>query len=913
MTTWSDLPLSAEHVAVLESAAIGPDVAAAAGLETAYSVLDLPDDLAYLADKEGVFPALLFPWREPDGTLRTQIKPLEPVRNAEGKYAKYLFGKGNHARLTAVRRDPGASRVLIVEGSKQSLAAATYAPPDTEVYGVLGCWGWMSEGVPTPHLAVVEDREVYICLDGDVASNLDVYNAAQALGEACRLQGGASSVAYIRLAAGRKAGLDDVLGADRPERRAGMLLRMMGNATRKPASVKPKPRRATSGGRDLEGVDSDRPVVAVNGDRHLVINDLTRSLMNRWDGTKLFNFGNALSRVEGHLVTPLERGEFLDILSATAVTVNRSENAEGEVKETHGWPDANVVQAVASRGRMFTPLEQIQRAPFVRVDGTVVTTPGYDPESKTLLAMPEGLEVSVSQSPSPEGVRAALEFLQEEWLADFPFPTESDRANALALILTPLVRGLFPLAPVAVVNGLQMGVGKNKFANVVSIVATGELATPLGYNRDGEEQRKVMTSVFRTGRTLMVFDECHHLEGEHFSRAVTSPTYSDRVLGGSVMVEFPNRATWMTLGNGVRVDGDMVRRVYQIGMRTEHPNPQDRPSSAFRHPDIEGWTTEHRATILAALLTLVSAWHAAGRPGPEGGTSFGSFEGWERVVGGIFRVAGVPGFLGNMKAFRSDSDYSVALWEAHLAGLFDQFGDRSFVAKDVVVWLSRNTDTAEAPPGLHDLSAPGYARALGMAYQRHRDRWYGGYRLARQEGTGHGKVAKWAIDLHPGIGVVEVPLQREGQVSAPSVVPPETPGGLPDETTPVEGGAGLGDLNTGFHEAKVENEMCNQAVTDHAHTHTYFSYRGVADSSPVPPSLQDDPWYTPEPFDPFVPARPVNPFVDYADPLDAVYALAVTPPDLGCPECDRTREPVPPAGIGYACPQCQAAMFVHTR
>lgn len=903
MSTWSDLPLLPEHTATLELAAITPDTAAAAGLRSATTVDDLPEDLKYLAERDDVFPALLFPWLEPDGALRTQIKPAVAQPNSKNgaRTAKYLFGKGNHAQLTAVRTSTEATRVLIVEGSKQSLAAASYAPADAEVYGVLGCMGWMSEGVPTPHLAVVEDKDVLICLDGDVASNLEVYNAAERLADACKMQG-ASSVAFIRLAAGKKAGLDDVLGAQAPERRAGMLLRMIGNATKKPASVKPKPRRGGAARESAPTAAGQRPVIPVNGDRHTVINDLTTALQDRHDGSTLFNFGGALAKVEGHQVTPLERGEFLDILSSTAVTVNRAETADGEVKETHGWPDANTVQAVASRGGRFTVLDQIQRAPFVRQDGTVCTEPGYDPTSRTLLALPEGLEVTVSADPSPGGVAAAVAFLQEEWLGDFPFPTEADKANALALVLTPLVRGLFPLAPVAVVNGLQMGVGKNKFANVVSIVATGEMAAPLGYNRDGEEQRKVMTSVFRTGRTLMVFDECHHLEGEHFARAVTSPTYADRVLGGSVMVEFPNRATWMTLGNGVRVEGDMVRRVYQIGMRTEHPNPQDRPSSAFRHPDIEGWTMENRATILAALLTLVAAWHAAGRPGPESGTSFGSFEGWERVIGGIFRVAGIPGFLGNMKTFRSDSDYSVGLWEAHFSGLWEHFGDKTFMAKEVATWLARNPDTAEAPPGLHDLSQAGYTRSLGNAYLRHRDRWYGGFKLVRADGTGHGKAAKWAVQIHPGTGTGGIPTQREGQENP---VPPAGDTPPPADTNGREGLEGLEGLSASTRESETNTDVSSNDVTtdDAAHTRV-FTYRDSAGpSGPSGPST--DPWWTPEP----VVARPVNPFTDYADPLDRVYALADAPADLDCPDCGRQRELSLASQTIYACPVCQAGMF----
>lgn len=892
MTTWADLPLSEGHVRVLEESAITPATAARIGVRTAATAADLPDDLAYLGDKPDVFPALLFPWREPDGTLRTQIKPATPVVNGEGKLAKYLFGKGNHAQLTEVLADPDATRVLIVEGSKQSLAAASYAPARTAVYGVLGCRGWSKDGVPTPHLSVVEDREVYICLDADAATNLDVYTAAVALADACRFQG-ATRVAFVRLPAGKKAGLDDVLGAQAPDRRAGMVLRLLEQAAKKPADAKPKPKKAAREGGGTGEESGDRPMVAVNGDRHLVVNDLTKALAARWDGIRLFNFGGALSRVEGHEVTPLERGEFLDTLAGTVRMVNMSESAEGEVKTSAAWPDANTIQAVASRGRLFTPLKQVARAPFVRKDGTVVTDNGYDPVSQVLLAMPEDLEVSVADDPSPEGVAAAVKFLLDDWLADFPFPTDADRANVLALILTPLVRDMMSLVPVAVVNGLQMGVGKNKLANAISLVTIGELATPLGYNRDEEEQRKVMTSVFRTGQSFMVWDECHHLEGAHLARAITSPTYTDRVLGGSVLVAFPNRATWMTLGNGVRVEGDMVRRVYQIRMKTDLPNPQDRPESAFRHPDIEGWTRDNRGLILSALLTLVRAWHAAGRPGPEGGASFGSFEEWEKVVGGILRHAGVPGFLGNMREFRSDSDYSVALWEAHLSGLADHFGDREFTTRDVKTWLDRHADTAEAPPGLTDTTGTGFTRDLGMAYQKQRDRWYGGYRLVRSEGTGHGKVAKWSV-------------ARVEQVEGAKPVPPVVPPAKPASDQRVEGPEGLRGPSPSSHAKNTSVPACSDDVITEAPIHVFPMYGGGA-LPPVPPN---PPKIIPRQRD-GEQARPVNPFMDYTDPLDAVLATAYqpTPEELACPECSTPKQPVPPSGIGYACPRCQASMF----
>lgn len=387
MTTWDDLPLSDEHAAYLAASAISPDVAAAIGVRTAVTVDQLPPSLAYHG--EAALPALVFPWREPSGTVRHQIKPVAPITNAKGQQAKYLFGQDDHAQLVVGREVTDASAVLIVEGSKQVMAAATYAPPEVGVYGVLGCRGWSKDGVPTPDLYVVEDKPVYICLDGDVSSNLDVYNAAVALADACRMQG-ASSVSFIRLAAGKKAGLDDVLGANTPARRAQMLVRLIENAHKKPADQKPKPKKAVSRGLAALGEATDRNTLAVNGDRYLVINDLTRAMVDRWDGRELFNYGNAISRVKGPEVQPLQEGTFLDMVAATAITVNRSEDAEGNIKETAAWPDDKVMKAVASRAEAFTLLRSIQCAPFVRLDGSICTAPGYDTDSQTLLILEIG-------------------------------------------------------------------------------------------------------------------------------------------------------------------------------------------------------------------------------------------------------------------------------------------------------------------------------------------------------------------------------------------------------------------------------------------------------------------------------------------------------------------------------------------
>ena len=114
-----------------------------------------------------------------------------------------------------------------------------YAPADYNVFGMAGCWGWSHDGVPIQDLEVADYRDVVIGFDADAQTNPDVYNAGVRLIEALKMNG-AVSIKWVRLPAGKNAGLDDVLAAQSPERRAAVLARLIGDAKDKIADYKPR-------------------------------------------------------------------------------------------------------------------------------------------------------------------------------------------------------------------------------------------------------------------------------------------------------------------------------------------------------------------------------------------------------------------------------------------------------------------------------------------------------------------------------------------------------------------------------------------------------------------------------------------------------------------------------------------------
>jgi DNA polymerase I-like protein with 3'-5' exonuclease and polymerase domains len=754
MTTWDDLTLTPEHARVLAAAAITPEVADRAMIHSVRSPAELP---AELASWGSLFTSgIAFPWVTPAGDVVVQVRPDTPLV-WDGEDHKYLWPRDVGAVLNAARPvRPEHDTVLIIEGTKQTWAAAGYAPDNCAVYGVGGCRNWSSAGIPLYDLMVVEDKRVVVVLDADAKRNLDVYSAGMSIAEACAAEG-ASSVKFLRLPASGTAGLDDVLGARPEHTRAGWLNRQIGLAKTKPADVRPAAKRVPVKV-EVPPPDPSRPRVFMDPDRLLVINEVTQALLDRWNAVRMFDHGGVISllsdeRRPGGRTAPvlmtLDRRSLTDLVQETIESVRSG--PKGEL--VHCYPEAPTLDAVFSRYRLFAPIDRVARVPFVRRDGTICQTQGYDEASATYLSLdPDMGSIQVPDDPTPDDLAWAVKLIREEWLYDFfqNMPDEASRTNTVALALTPFVRGLMPIVPMAVIDGLQMGVGKNLLADVaLAIPATGDAVEPMNWDtQDDSENRKQITSAFKDGADVYVFDEAHRLHGASLARVITAATWKDRNLGHSQMLGFANRVTWVSLGNNVEVAGDIVRRVYRIALRPDVPDPQDRPSSAFRIPDIRRWTLQHRTEIIAAVLTLVRAWFAAGQPSPKE-TSFGSFEGWERVVGGILAHAGFTDFLANTALWRRESNYDQQHWDAHVAWLWERFGDQAFSTSQVREALLRGgaLEGVEAPPGLTDLTGPAtdYNRALGKAYGRFNGVHFGGIKLLKAEQMMHRKVQGWRV------------------------------------------------------------------------------------------------------------------------------------------------------------------------
>lgn len=134
-------------------------------------------------------------------------------------------------------------------------------------------------------------------------------------------------------------------------------------------------------------------------------------------------------------------------------------------------------------------LAGIVEAPVLRADGSVLQEPGYDPATRLYYRPADGLAVpDVTSQPTPADAADAARLLREELLGDFPFVAEADAADALALLLTPIVRQLVPLAPLALITAPIKGSGKGLLAGVAARIATGAPAAVYAYEHGDESE-----------------------------------------------------------------------------------------------------------------------------------------------------------------------------------------------------------------------------------------------------------------------------------------------------------------------------------------------------------------------------------------------------------------------------------------
>ncbi len=303
----------------------------------------------------------------------------------------------------------------------------------------------------------------------------------------------------------------------------------------------------------------------------------------------------------------------------------------------------------------FPHVNGIITTPTLRPDGALLAEPGYDTETELYLA--PGFQIPpIPEQPTKDQAVAALGLLTD-LLIEFGFKRSVggehelrlNRSVALSGLLTPLVRGSLPTAPLHLIRAHMAGTGKSHLVDIAAVIATGRRCPVFTAFKSAEETEKRLHAVVLSGIPIFSLDNCtHDLSGDFLCQMAERPIVKIRILGRSETPDCEVRTALFATGNNIGLKGDMVRRglVCNLESLDERPELRRFAKNAFKT------AAGSRATYVAAALTIMRAYLAAGAPEVCG--PFGSYAEWSTMVRSPLVWLGEPDPVASIDASRAE-------------------------------------------------------------------------------------------------------------------------------------------------------------------------------------------------------------------------------------------------------------------
>jgi len=371
---------------------------------------------------------------------------------------------------------------------------------------------------------------------------------------------------------------------------------------------------------------------------------------------------------------------------------------------------------------VFRNLKGVCSWPVVDKVGNLVVTRGYNSAIERIVDVPSSLKLNVPLHPGPGEVKAAVNFLQDELLGDFPFSDQASRANILAALLQMFCCNLIePPFPLHFIQAPVAGTGKSLLAKLVCYILFGKEPSALTLGENDQETRKRISSQLFSLMPYVFLDNLPPKVHSHsLAAALTTGSWSDRTLGASIIRRVDINTLWLATGNNVNFSGELARRVVLTELDPLDENPSTR--KGFKHPDLFKWVKDNRAELIKAVLVLIRNWFIQGQPKSE--QAFGSYESYTKVIGGILDAAGIEGFLQNRtQEFLTQDDESFC-WNHIVKEWYRGYGETQVSAGKLLA------------PGILDeeflsefLSSTDRHTSLGMKLGQVKNRVFSGLKI----------------------------------------------------------------------------------------------------------------------------------------------------------------------------------------
>jgi hypothetical protein len=335
-----------------------------------------------------------------------------------------------------------------------------------------------------------------------------------------------------------------------------------------------------------------------------------------------FRSDDGLAVVSDNLGTSIPNHEQLT-LDLADLADWRKTTGNGRTKRID--PPKNVIQHVLNGGRLnsLNNLVGTVSQPFLRPDGSLVTTERYDKKTQLYASFDAG-QYTVPEHPTEADAKGALDELNDI-LAEFPFDQPHDRSAALAGILTATVRASLPTAPMFHVTANTPGSGKSFLCSLFWLFATEQSQEPASFPSTSDECEKLLLGLLSKSPAVIEFD---NLTGDlvphaKLCTALSSPSISGRILGANNIRTVSTRSLFLSSGNNVVPLRDLTRRVLTVTFRSLEETPALRK---FDNPNLLDEVKMNRERYVSLALTIIRAFVESDEE--VDAKPFGSYSGW---------------------------------------------------------------------------------------------------------------------------------------------------------------------------------------------------------------------------------------------------------------------------------------------
>ncbi len=269
--------------------------------------------------------------------------------------------------------------------------------------------------------------------------------------------------------------------------------------------------------------------------------------------------------------------------------------------------------AILNDSQSYTHLPQLNgvaRQPYFReTDGVLVTEAGYDKVSQRFGVF--DARKFVTPEPTIEAAHAALAVLNELFI-EFSFASPVDKSAALSATFTAVTRVSYIYAPGYHSKASTIGSGKSYLNELFGAFAKPGFTQKVSYPTTSEEATKSILSLLLPAPAVIEFDDMATDWIPHgiINRMFTAESITDRILGVSKTATVSTRTLFLSSGNNVGPVRDLLRRVITINIDHRCATPA---TKSYNGSPVEA-VRKDRGRYVAAVLTIILAWKAAGSP-----------------------------------------------------------------------------------------------------------------------------------------------------------------------------------------------------------------------------------------------------------------------------------------------------------